>query len=122
MNTKLTFTDLEKTFNALLNEADKRSLNSGINLVSALLQTLYVFQSDFIDDGLLINNDGEGFRIFTAKYRLNKRKLKENVIESIMTLAQEKKDDKEYMERVEQSLFMRTSIILKYPNAKARAN
>ena len=118
MNTKLTFTDLEKAFNDLLDKAETRSLNSGTKLLTALLQTLYVFQSDFIDDRLLLVGDGHSFRITAAKYRLSKRKLKDSVIELIMALAQEKKDDKKYLERVEQSLFMHISITLKYPNAK----
>jgi hypothetical protein len=114
------YTNAEVAFFDLLNKADKRSVNSGNKLRSALLQTMYSFESDYFGSALLdqISNK-DGIKASVARKRLGK-KFKENVIEAIITLAQEKKDDKDYLKRVEDSLFTSVSIALKYPGITAK--
>ncbi|QWE06063.1 hypothetical protein [Polynucleobacter sp. JS-JIR-5-A7] len=118
MNTRATFTDAQNTFHALLDKAETRSLNSGNKLRSALLETLYLFESDYFGIPLVKGiDDKDSFKASIIRKRFNK-KLKEDVIEAIIALAIEKKDDKDYLERVEQSLFTFISVALKYPNTK----
>ena len=116
--TTRTFTDAEVAYFKYLNKADSKSLNSGNKLRSALLQTMYSFESGYY----WLGGDREATDLFIverARERLSKFKLKNSVIEAIITLAQEKKDDKEYLERVKASLFTFIRVNLQYPGTRA---
>ena len=120
MNTTTTnYTNAEVAYFDLLNKADKRSINSGNKLRSALLQTMYLFESDYFGSVLLKGiDDKDRFKVSITRKRRGK-KFKECVIETIIALAQERKDDKDYLKRVEDSLFTFVSAALKYPGVKA---
>ena len=123
MNTTTTnYTNAEVAYFDLLNKADKRSINSGNKLRSALLQTMYLFESDYFGSVLLEEftvEEKDRYKASVARKRFGK-KFKEDVIEKIITLAQERKDDKDYLKRVEDSLFTFVSAALKYPGIAAK--